>query len=255
MEGTAPPEKVRALLVEALKTALAAPHEVMLVRSGKLPGLFQSRTGVHGEAIDWALEHKFFEVVRQEDKGKIVHEYARIAPAGLEFLHACESPRAVLSELREALAVTRAGVPVFLEDLRQEMVNIGDRLAKEVAAMTRELDALSKRIEGAIRRADTVGPGWPEGATDVVPWAISTLAYLDKRRETGPSGDCPLPELFSATQRRHNDLTIAQFHEGLRRLVEFKAIQLKAYPGSAANIPEPEYALPDGKGFLYFAVR
>jgi hypothetical protein len=173
----------------------------------------------------------------------------------LEYLHANESPRAVLSELREAIAVTRAGVPLWLDELRQELVAISEKLSSEVAAMTRQLDALGERIDVALRRADAVGPGWPEGSVETVPWALSALTYLDKRRQTGPAGDCPLPELFAATQRRHGELSLTDFHEGLRRLADYKALQLRTYPGPAANIPEPEYALPHGAEFYYFASR
>ena len=83
---------------------------------------------------------------------------------------------------------------------------------------------------------------------------MAALAYLDKRRETG-AGECPLPELFTAARRRFESLSLAEFHEGLKRLADHKALRLLPFPGPAANIPEPEHALPSGSEFLYLAVR
>ena len=33
----------------------------------------------------------------------------------------------------------------------------------------------------------------------MVPWAVESLEYLDRRRTSGATGDCTLPELFRMT--------------------------------------------------------
>lgn len=255
MEKAGNAEKVRAALLDALRAALATDTETLLFRSGKLPGLFPMRTAIANAAADLARSEQLLDVVRREEKGRLVLEWVRISPAGVEYLYRHESPRAVLGELRDALAVSRTGVPVWLDEVRQELTTIGAKLATEVELLTRKLDGLAKRVDDALRRADAAGPGWPEGVADAVPWSVAALAYLDKRRESGLSGHCPLPELFSAVRRREPGLSLVDYHEGLKTLAAYKAVLLLPFDGPAYALPEPEYALPEGEGFLYYAAR
>src|ERR1700751_5025656 len=105
-------DKTEAALVETLKHALAEPGEQRLYRSGKLPGLFPTRTGANAAAAERAVADGLLEIVRSEEKGKLKVEWVRPTPAGVSFLHAHEAPRAVLLELQAALQTTKAGVPV-----------------------------------------------------------------------------------------------------------------------------------------------
>src|SRR6476659_7673590 len=95
-------DRVEFALLQALKQALTEPGEQRLYRSGKLPGLFPTRTGPNPIAASNAVSEGLIEVVRTEQKGKLTVEWARLTPAGVSFLHAHESPRAVLEELQAA---------------------------------------------------------------------------------------------------------------------------------------------------------
>jgi len=86
------------------------------------------------------------------------------------------------------------------------------------------------------------------------PWAIDVLNYLDRRRNGGAPGGCPLPELFAAVVRQHPALSVSAFHEGLRRLHDRRALRLQP-AASLADLPQPEYALLDGAAVLYYAAR
>jgi hypothetical protein len=242
-------------LVAALKHALAEPGEQRLYRSGKLPGLFATRSGANAEAAGRALRDGLLEVVRTEAKGKLPVEWVRLTPAGVSFLHAHESPRAVLAELHDALLSARAGVPAWLEGMRREVEALSGRLADEMARLLHRLDALSGRVEEALRRAEGGGPALANGAAAAVPWAADVLAYLDRRRDSGAAGDCPLPELFAALRQRHPSLSLTDFHDGLRRLGDYRAVRLVPFTGPAEQLAEPEYALPDGAAVLYYAAR
>jgi hypothetical protein len=253
--GSGNSARVQALVLEALKAALSGPGEDRLYRGGKLPGLFHNRYGAPGAAAAFALRERLFEVTRSEIKSKLTVEWVRITPAGVDYLHRHESPRAVLGELREALAVTRSGVPVWLDEVRQELSDLGVRLAEEVGALGRRLESLARRVDDALRRADAAGPGWPDDAADAAPWAIVALAYLDRRRECGSPAECPLPELFTAVRRREPGLNLLDFQDGLKRLAAAKGVRLTPFPGPAAEIPEPQHAIPAGTELLYFAQR
>src|SRR5205814_4431235 len=134
------------------------PGEQRLYRSGKLPGLFPARTAANAEAASRALRDGLLEVVRSEVKGKLTVEWVRLTPAGVSFLHAHESPRAVLEELHGALQTTRAGVPLWLEGVQAELNAVGTRLEGEMRRLMHRLDGLSNRVEEALRRAEGGGP-------------------------------------------------------------------------------------------------
>jgi hypothetical protein len=248
-------DKETAALVEALKLALAEPGEQRLFRRGKLPGLFPTRTGVNAAAAERAVRDGLLEIVRTEESGKLTTEWARLAPAGVSFLHAHESPRAVLEELHQALETSRGGVPLWLEGMQAELAAVGTRLEEEMRRLMHRLEGLSNRVEEALRRAEGGGPALANGAADTVPWAADVLAYLDRRRESGRAGPCPLPELFAAVRQRHPALAVPQFHDGLRRLSDYHAVTLLPFPGAVAALAEPEYALLDGTTVLYYATR
>lgn len=245
-------DKVTAILVEALKQALAEPREVRLYRAGKLAGLFAGRAGANGEAAARALREGLLEVVRTEAKGKTFIDWARPTPRAVDFIHAHESPVRALRDLQEALRATRASVPDWLVDMQRQLQELSGRLTEEAGRWTHRLDELGRRVEEALRRAEA-GDGKANG--QAADWAAEALAYLDRRRHGGANEQCPLPELFAALRRGHAELSVKAFHEGLRRLHDRRALRLVPFAGSPAELPEPEYALPDGATVLYYATR
>jgi hypothetical protein len=248
-------DRVEFALLQALKQALAEPGEQRLYRSGKLPGLVPTRTGANAQAASDAVSEGLLEVVRTEQKGKLAVEWVRLTPAGVSFLHAHESPRAVMRELHAALQTTKAGVPVWLEGMQREVQGLSDKLADEMDRLLHRLDALASRVEEALRRADAEIPALEEGVAKAVPWAADVLFYLDRRRQSGAAGDCPLPELFAALRQRRPGVSLTEFHDGLRRLDDLRAIALRPFAGRPEELSEPEYALLDGATVLYYVGR
>lgn len=245
-------ERVTETLTTALKKALEDPSaERRLYKSGKLDGLFPGRVGAAGEAAARALAEGLLELVRSETKGKTVIEWVRLTPRGVEFLHERESPVQALHELRNALRANREAVPLWLADMRATLQSLDERLIADAQKWQQRLDALTRRVEETLRRLDADGP--PPEVADVYPWAADALGYLDHRRGSGASGDCPLPELFGALVRQHASLSVGAFHEGLRRLHERRSLRL--VPANGAELAQPEYALLDGGTLLYYASR
>src|SRR5438067_5183724 len=201
-------DKVTETLVEALKQALAEPIGQRLYRSGKLAGLFPSRSGASAEAAARAIRDELLAVSRTEAKAKTVIEWVRITPRGVDFVHDHESPIRVLEELRDTLQMTREGMPLWLLQMQQEVRELGTRLTNDVQRLRQRLDALSRRVDEALRRADLHRVTKANGAETAVPWARSALAYLDKRRDSGAAGQCSLPELFAAVRPGPEDLSI-----------------------------------------------
>jgi hypothetical protein len=248
-------DKTTETLTEALKQALADPAEQRLYRSGKLPGLFASRSGASADAAGRALREGLLEIARTETKGKTVIEWVRITPRGIDFVHESESPVRVLEELRDTLQMTREGMPVWLLQTQQELREAGNRVAERVQRLSQQLDALSRRVDEALRRADLSRVTRANGAEVAIPWARPALAYLDKRRDSGAAGQCSLPELFAALRPEHAELSIPEYLDGLRRLHDRRAVQLLPFSGSPAELPQPEFALLDGAEVFFYVTR
>jgi hypothetical protein len=248
-------DRLTETLLDALKTALAAPGEERLFRAGKLTGLFPGRIGICAEAAAAALRDGLLEITRTETKGKSVIEWAKLTPRGVEFLHDHESPVRALHELRDVLCTTQANLPAWVAEMRATLTAQSDRLAEDSRRFEARLDALSQRVEQALRRLEAKGPNLPAGITAEAPWASDALSYLDHRRQTGANGHCPLPELFAALAVNYSELSIGRFHDGLRRLQRERVLRLTPFAGSPNELPQPEYAILDGATLLYYASR
>lgn len=241
------------LVLDALKRGIAGPGEHRLFRSGKLAGLFPSRTGASAEAALTALTDGLLEAVRTEAKGKLIVEWVRVTPKGVAYVHDRDSPKAILRELREVIGATRAGVPEWMEAAREEVAAVAEKFDRQGAELLKRLDALTERVEAALRRAEAAGPRLPDPVARVVPWAEEALAYLDRRTETGAAGDCPLRELFDALRVARPGLTVPNFQTGLRRLHDVRALRLTGPPDGST--PDPEYAMIVGAETFSLAAR
>ena len=243
-------EKRDAMLLDGLRAALNG-EEHRLCQVGKRDGLFASRTGLPGEAADLALREGLLEHTRTETERGIDIAWVRLTPAGTEYLYNHDSPRAVLGEMRDMLRVAATGVPVWQDAMLKSLEKLADHITNEMGNYMDKLDSLTKRVEEALRRAE-VSPELAANLQSVIPWGLEALAYLDRRKAGGITNACPLPELFAALRGKFPTLTIRDFHDGLKRLGDNRAIRLAEYAGPG-SIPQPEYAMMQS-GKLWYAV-
>lgn len=247
-------DRVTELLLAGLKQALASSDAQRLYKSGKLDGLFPGRTGAAGDAAGRALREGLLEVIRTESKGKTAIDWVRPTPAGVELVHSLESPARALDELRTALRLNQQAIPAWLDALRASLGAMEERLSAEARAWNDRFEALSRRVDETLRRIEQSVPALPADLLAAHPWAIDAINYLDRRKSGGATDDCPLSELFAALRRSHPGLSLAAFHEGLRRLHGRHVLRLCPCAGNAV-LPEPEYALLDGDAVLYYVRR
>jgi hypothetical protein len=248
-------DKTSQAVIEALKQGMAQPGEHRLYKSGKLAGLFPGRTGAHIEAAAQALRDGFLEVVRTETKGKTAVEWVKLTQKGVDFVLSHESPARAMDELREALQMTKEGLPAWLAQLRKSFQEQADKVADEVKSVLGRLESLSVRIGEALQRAEASTPKLPAKETTAFPWALEALTYLDRRKDGGAPSPCPLPDLFAAIRSRDHDLSMNAFHGGLRSMQERGVLQLLPFTGTPEELPEPEYALLDGTTVYYYVTR
>jgi hypothetical protein len=247
-------DKLTRALVDALKVVLTQPGEHRLFRSGKLPGVFDGRAGLNAEAAARALRDGLLEVGRTETKGKTTTEFVCVTPKGIEFVHQYESPVQALHDLRAVLQMTQDGIPKWMGELRKELQILGDRLTDQALKVAQHVDALSTRVTEALERAEAGNSNNHVDVASIVPWGPRAVEYLDKRKATGVINNCSLPELFGVLREQQPELTIAEYHAGLRRLHDRGVVRLVPYESKEA-LEEPEYALLDGAATFYHVAR
>jgi hypothetical protein len=238
-------------LLEALKSAAQANGEIRLYRRGKLPGVFAQRTRSSAEIANHAIQDGMLEIIRVEPIGKTAVEWVRITQLGLDYLLENESPLHALAELRETLAVHEQSMPKWLADLDARIDGLSKQLSDEVTEMRKRLEQVAQRAEETIEQIKAAHHV-PTPAS--VPWAQETLEYLNRRKQVGLGERCPLGDLFVALKEKHADMSIRDFHLGLKRLHEGNVVALLPGAGNG-DAPSPEYALLDGPTVYYYIGR
>jgi hypothetical protein len=211
-----------------------------------LPGLFPPRADAARQAVSWGL----LERIRTEAKGKQIHEWVRVTPAGVRAVHDQDSPTHLLHEFHELFRQAQGEVPQLILQARAEYRQAAERFEARADAILDRLDGLADRLDAALRRMDWQAP-LASGLQILVPWGAEALVYLDQRRAAGGAAECPLNELFLALrQQGYATLELSEFHAGLQRLQASRALTLLTAEGA-----DVEYALLDGMEILTHATR
>ncbi|MBI2804151.1 MAG: hypothetical protein HYX68_04105 [Planctomycetes bacterium] len=239
-------------LLEAIKIAAQEGGEVRLYRRGKLPGLFAQRTRLNAEIANQAIQDGLLEIVRVETIGKTAVEWVHVTPKGLDLLLDSESPVRALENLRETLALNQSGLPAWASEWSSRISELARTIEVEVTTMRQQLERLSQRVSAALDRLEAARPKTP--APPEVPWARETLDFLERRETVGLGPRCPLADLFATLREKHGDLSIKDFHAGLKRLLDNQAIRLHPSAG-VGDAPGPECALLDGAAIYYYVER
>jgi hypothetical protein len=250
--STNEPRSIDNVLLAALRVALNEPDEQRLYKSVRQSGLFDPREQT--DAAQRALRERLLEVTRTEARGGHSTEWVRLTPTGVRFVHAHDAPRAVLRELQSSLQSSRDGMPEFLASMQSQLHELAERVAGDVKRIAHRLDVLSARVEEALKKVDAPAPVLANGVASVVPWASQAMTYLDLRSQAGGE-DCPMPELFAALRETRPDLSLREFHDGLRRMAEFRSVTLKPLTEPPDRLSQPEFVLLDGPRVLYFVSR
>jgi hypothetical protein len=131
---------------------------------------------------------------------------------------------------------------------------LGKKMTDEVLAMAHRFEKLSARVRQALDQSAFPPTQLPQASVSAYPWALDAIAYLDRRRQGGILHSCPLSELFGAIREKQKDLTVGDFHAGLRHLHDRGLFRLLPWEGNG-EIPEPEYALVDGPAVFTSVAR
>lgn len=237
----------RFVLLEALKAGALHAGEMRLYQRGRLPGLFGQRTRLNAEVAAEAIGEGWLEQTRTETVGKATVEWVRVTRKGLDHLLRSESPARALDELRSVLALNQQGIPAWVAEMHGRLDALTSAFAAEIAAIRERLDHLADRVGTSLDHLEAPAP-------NTIRWIQDALAIMHERQQVGLGERCVLADLFTSLKEKHGDLTIRDFHQGLKRMHEQRLLTLLPdLPNGAA--PGPECALLDGPVVYYYVGR
>ncbi len=220
------------MALQALSRALTDPAPRLLHGAKGKPVFFEGTGQPARQAALLCLDQGWLEPTgASEGKGKSAKPLYRITPAGR---------REVLENSEELL---------LLRDAAQALGTIQTRLdqaAGSLAGLKEVFDKLNDRL-----RPPDLESLRPTGPPDVSGRLLAAVADYQKNN---PFGHCPLPDLFRQAAEPAG-LTIGQFHDALRRLVQQGQIRLHPFTGAAYQLRDEQYALVAGQEIKYYAER
>jgi hypothetical protein len=226
-------EKSTQLVVSALRRCVAEPEPAPLHGTRTTPGLFAATPSAR-QAAQRSLEEGYLRVVHTETRGKTSQELCSLTDKGLSWLLQHASARQVLEDFIRAIEAREqqlGRIQAGLDVLRSN----ADRVLQHL---------LQQEQSAAAARSST---------REAAAWEQIAISYLRGRQESAAGGDCPLPELYRHLQASVPGLSIGQFHDGLRRLLEQQQIYLHPWTGPLYALPEPPCALLVGHEVAYYA--
>lgn len=235
-------DKSVALMVEGLTRAATAPQGVPLFGQRKTPGLF-ARNAAAQTAARHCLDTGYLQVVGVETKGKAAFDLCTITEKGVAFLLRQTSPQTVLESLTHAVAAQGAASP---------------QLSAEVQACQEAYATLEQQLGHLVTHlhqpaaTNGVAPHTNGKVKEREDWRGLVIPFLQVWHEQRPQQDCPLPELHRHLRGHAPDLSIGQFHDGLRQMVEAGQVRLYPWTGPLYELPEPTLALLVGHTVAFY---
>ncbi len=226
------------LLLDGLVRAAADPAGLPLLEGKAGHGLFTANSAGKS-AAQRCKDEGLLRIVRTENKGKTIVEFCTLTDKGLSYLLSQANPRQLIEDLLRALETRHAQA--------EEMVAVARR-------MQASLDGLRAVAETVLRQLPQA-PASGNRSDDAESWLAGVVPYLEQRHNAGAPEDCALPELFRHAREFAPTLTIGQFHDALRQLLDAGRIYLHPWTGPLYDLPEPPLALLVGHEIAYYASK
>jgi hypothetical protein len=231
-------DKSTQLILDALSRAAAEPAGLPLQGSKASPGLFAT-SALARQAAQRCKEEGYLRVVRTEARGKKTEEICSLTEKGLDYLLGQVSPKRVLEDLVRTLEARQGQFA--------ELVRAAQQARESFAALGGTVEKVLRQVQSSTPALPAAVETSPEG------WLQAVMGHLGRWQTSGASEDCPLPELYRQARQSAPQLSIGQFHDGLRRLHDQEQIYLHPWTGPLYDLPEPPYALLIGHEVAYYA--
>jgi hypothetical protein len=240
----------RTTALEALAQALAEPASRVLVGAGKTLGFFSGKG--KETAANLCKDQGWLEPTGEfVGKGAKSKEKYRLTAAGIRAVLEQSEPLQLLRSLSGSLESQVTALRSTQEQLGQMLKSVGP-LADSVAALERRLQPpnvehlqrlMSGQTPSATAHRDPPSDGWLD----------RVVQLAGEQRQRDRFQPLPLPTLYQQLRQLNSNLTLGQFHDGLRKLREQQRIRLVPFTRALAQIDDPRNALFLDGEVMYYA--
>jgi hypothetical protein len=179
-----------------------------------------------------------------------------VTDAGLEFLLARVSPKAVLEDFLRALQARQGELGELCQLTRQTLAAteaLHACVAKAIEQVASPSAGAGSNLKALFRTFLTEPPHDQAPATAAADLDACLLQELERWQQSGASEDYPLPQLYHHVAEHKSGVTIGSLHDALRRLHDSGKVYLHPWTGPLYELPEPAHALLIGHGVAYYA--
>jgi hypothetical protein len=229
------------MALEAL-TGLLGESRV-LHGSAKSPGVFKGASAGDKTAAQFALEKGWLEKTGQTlGKGKSAKDLYRITPAGLQAVLARADPTSVLQKLQESLGSVEKTLAEALRPL-ESLSQLKSAVAQALERIKPiDLDAVTRKL-AETRQPSAPAANLPDSRPTTNAWGEEVVRLAAEQKQRHAFQRLTLPQLYERLRATHPNLTLGEFHDGLRRLQDEKRIRLGPYTQALATLDDPRNAL------------
>ncbi|MBM4073338.1 MAG: hypothetical protein FJ271_31110 [Planctomycetes bacterium] len=190
-------------------------------------------------------------------KGKAKKELFILSPAGIQAVLAQTDPKPILESLRAGLERIESQSANIVGEVRGNLIAVLETVkttllgALEPLAALRDLTSIKQSISQVLERIKPVdvgqfvnkasGPVQSDAADDQ--WLEVVLRMAADQRQMNPFQRLTLPQIFERLKGERLNLSLGQFHDGLRRLHQQNRIRLGPFTQALATLDDPRNAL------------
>jgi hypothetical protein len=250
-----------ALALTALARLLGDPAPRVLHGGKEKAGVFAAASAADKAAAKLCLDNGWLvKAGALPAKGKAKKELWRISPAGIEAVLAQSDPSDLLESLRagverietrsgDMIREVRENLAAALETVRTTVLAALEPLAplKELGQIKQNLSEVLNRVKpvnvaDVLNKLAAAAPPSPAAQGDDS-WLAAVLRMATEQRQANPFQRLTLPQVFERLKAQRPELSLGQFHDGLRRLHQENRIRLGPYTQALATLDDPRNAL------------
>lgn len=251
--------QAEALALAALSQMLGDPSPRLLHGAKGQVGVFASASAAEKSAAKLCLDHGWLVKTGElPGKGKAKKELFCLSAVGIQAVLAQSDPKPLLESLRAGLERIEAQSGNIVGEVRGNLVAALDAMnttilgALEPLAALRDLAQIKQNLSQVLERVQPVDveqllnrapiPVAPAASADER-WLEAVPRMAAEQRQKNPFQRLTLPQIFERLKEERPDLSLGQFHDGLRRLHQQNRIRLGPYTQALATLDDPRNAL------------
>jgi len=247
------------IALTALAAFLGDPTPRILHGSKKAPGVFAAAGAKEKAAANLCLERGWLQPTGLfEGTGKSRKETYRITAEGVQAVLSRTDSSAQLASLNAGLEKLAAAVNGTAQNIETQVGKLLDEFQTSVRQALKPLEAVAalpdvqrnivqvlERVQPPdvatlLQKLSAVGPTSQPARAD---WKEDVIRLATEQKQKNPFQLLTLPQVFEQLRVRHANLSLSEYHDGLRDLHRAHRIRLGPYTQALATLDDGQNAL------------